>query len=150
MLKNLLSFVYKVTYASKRIDPGINGFIPKEVIGHFHIFFISIVAFGIRGSCLGFSNTSNVYSLDRFKNQLLIGLQQTYVFKKEIIERKIIWKYNMKMSSFKRIGMGDPTTHDYQFIYNKNDSIDTKIIQYFIMHGLGLCIKVDSYVAHMF
>ena len=24
-----------------------------------------------------------------------------------------------------------------------------EMIQYFIMHGLGLCIKVDSYVAHM-
>ena len=46
--------------------------------------------------------------------------------------------------------MGDPTTCVYQFIYNKNNNGDTKIIQYFIMRGLGLCIKVDIYVAHMF
>ena len=46
--------------------------------------------------------------------------------------------------------MGDPTTSVYQFIYDKNDSDDMKIMQHFIMHGLGLYIKVDSYVAHMF
>ena len=45
--------------------------------------------------------------------------------------------------------MGDPTTCVYQFIYDENDSVDTRIIQCFIMHGLGLCNKVDSYVAHM-
>ena len=38
----------------------------------------------------------------------------------------------------------------YQLIYDEKDSVDTKIIQYFIIHGLRLCIKVDSYVEHMF
>ena len=51
--------------------------------------------------------------------------------------------------SVQKLGMGDPITCVYQFIYNENDSVDTKIILYFIMHGLGSCIKVDSYVAHM-
>ena len=46
--------------------------------------------------------------------------------------------------------MVDPTTCVYQFIYDENYSVDTEIIQYFIRHGLGLCIKLDSYVAHMF
>ena len=45
--------------------------------------------------------------------------------------------------------MGDPTTCVYQYIYDENESVDTKIIKYFIMHGLGSCIKVESYVAHM-
>ena len=49
-----------------------------------------------------------------------------------------------------KIGMVNPKTCDYQFIYYERDSVDTNIIQYFIMHGLGLFIKVDSYVAHMF
>ena len=49
-----------------------------------------------------------------------------------------------------KLGMGDPTTCVYRFIYNENYSGDRKIIQYFITHLLGLCIKVDSYVAHMF
>ena len=46
--------------------------------------------------------------------------------------------------------MDDPTTCVYQFIYDENYSVDKNIIQYFNMHGLGLCIKVDSYVEHMF
>ena len=46
--------------------------------------------------------------------------------------------------------MGYPTTCVYQFIYDENDIVDTKIIQYFIMNGLVLCIKVDSCVEHMF
>ena len=29
-------------------------------------------------------------------------------------------------------------------------TVATKKLHYFIMHGLGLCIKVDSYVEHMF
>ena len=45
--------------------------------------------------------------------------------------------------------MGDPKTCVYQFIYDENDNDDTKLIQYFIMHVLGLWKKVDSYVSHM-
>ena len=46
--------------------------------------------------------------------------------------------------------MVDPPTCFYKFIYDEMESVDTEIIQYFIMHVLVLCIKVDSYVAHMF
>ena len=46
--------------------------------------------------------------------------------------------------------MGDTKIFVYQFIYNENDNDDTEITQYFIMHGPGLCIKVDSYVSHIF
>ena len=49
-----------------------------------------------------------------------------------------------------QLGMGDPTTCVYQFIYDENDSVDTEIIQYSILHGLRLFIKIDSYVAYMF
>ena len=49
-----------------------------------------------------------------------------------------------------KLGMGYPTTCVYQFIYNEKDKNDTQIKQYFIMHGLVSCTKVDSYVAHMF
>ena len=51
---------------------------------------------------------------------------------------------------FQKLVMGDQTTCAYQYIYNENDSDGTNIIKYFIMHGLGLCIKVNSYVEHMF
>ena len=49
-----------------------------------------------------------------------------------------------------KLGMVDPTTCVYQFMYDEKYKNDTQITQYFIMHGLGLCIEVDSYVAHMF
>ena len=35
--------------------------------------------------------------------------------------------------------MGDTTTCVYQFIYDKNDRVSTKIIQYFIMNGKQIC-----------
>ena len=46
--------------------------------------------------------------------------------------------------------MGDPTTCVYQVIQDEKESIETKLIQYFIMNVLLLCIKVDTYVEHMF
>ena len=46
--------------------------------------------------------------------------------------------------------MGDPKTNVYQFIYDENDNDETKITQNFIMQRLGLCIRVDGYVPHMF
>ena len=49
-----------------------------------------------------------------------------------------------------KLGMGNTTTCVYQFSYNEKDNNDTHKTQYFIMHGLRLCIKVDSYVAHIF
>ena len=45
----------------------MNGFSPNEVKIHLHICDHSIITFGIRGLCLGFSNTSHVHSLDRFR-----------------------------------------------------------------------------------
>ena len=56
----------------------------------------------------------------------------------------------MEVNSLETCGMGDPNACDYLIIYNKNDNDDTNIIQYFIIHGLGLCIKVDIYMSHMF
>ena len=45
--------------------------------------------------------------------------------------------------------MGDPTACVYQVICDEKESVDTEIIKYSIMHGLGLFNKVNSYVAHM-
>ena len=47
------------------------------------------------------------------------------------------------------LGMGDPTTYFYQLVYDETGNADTEIIQYSIMHGFVLRIKVDSYVANM-
>ena len=67
------SLSQKFSYASKKVDLVINGFSPNEVRSHLHICDNSIFNFCIRGLCLGFSITSNVYSLYRFINQLLIS-----------------------------------------------------------------------------
>ena len=48
------------------------------------------------------------------------------------------------------MGMCDTTTCVYQFTYYKRDSDDTQIAQYFIMRVFRICMKVDSFVAHMF
>ena len=48
-----------------------------------------------------------------------------------------------------KLGMCDTTTCAYKIINYEKDSVETEIIQYFIMHGLVLCIKVNIYVAHM-
>ena len=51
---------------------------------------------------------------------------------------------------FEILGMGDPTTCIYQLIYVEKDSVEIEIMQYFIIHGFVLCVKVDIYVAHIF
>ena len=46
--------------------------------------------------------------------------------------------------------LGDTTTYVYQTCFCENYNNGTKMIQYFIIFGLGLCIKLDSFVSHMF
>ena len=48
------------------------------------------------------------------------------------------------------MGLGDPKTCVYQFIFDEYDSNDTNITQYFIMNVLGLSFKSNSIAAHMF
>ena len=56
----------------------------------------------------------------------------------------------MQINFDHKLRMGDFTTCVYQLIYNKRYKNDTQITKQFIIHGLGLCIKVDSYVDHFF
>ena len=65
--KRIYCLSQKFSYASKIIDPVINGFSPNEVRSHLHICNYSIVTFGIRVLCLESSNTSRVNSLDGFR-----------------------------------------------------------------------------------
>ena len=140
----------KVSYASKRIYPVIYEFSPNDELSNFHICDSSIVTFRIRKN-IGLYNTYHVDSLNRFirsvldevKSDMCI-LQKGYDPKES--NMKIIYANNL----VHKLGMGDPTTCVYQFIYNKKGKNDTQITQYFIKHILGLCIKVDSYVAHLF
>ena len=46
--------------------------------------------------------------------------------------------------------LGDPTTCVYHFVFDKNDSNYTNIVQYFVMCVLALYIKLNRSIAHMF
>ena len=141
----------KVRYASLKIDPVINGFNPNEVKSHFHICDHLIVTFFIRGLCLVFSNTSHVDSLDRYRKSF-VGMVKIDVCIHE--KKNNSTENNMRIQyaneCFQNLGMGDPTTCIYLFIYDEHDNDNTKIIQYIIICGLVLCIKLYSYVSHMF
>ena len=45
------------------------------------------------------------------------------------------------------MGLVDTNTCYYQFIYDENE---THIFQYFVMRRLGICVKLEIYVALMF
>ena len=70
--------------------------------------------------------------------------------KKEYHSKNNNMKIQYANEFVQKLRMSDPTTCVYHLINDEKDSVETKIIQCFIMHVLGLCIKVDSYVAHMF
>ena len=71
--KRLFFCLYqKFSYASKKIDPVINGLSPHELGIHFQICHHSIVKFGIRGLCLGFSKNLMLTVYIGLENKLLI------------------------------------------------------------------------------
>ena len=63
----IYSLSQKVIYASKIIDPVINGFSTNNVSINLNICYHSIITFGIREKGLGFSKASHVDILDRFR-----------------------------------------------------------------------------------
>ena len=60
------------------------------------------------------------------------------MFKTDVCIKNHPKENNMKIKYenefIQNLGMGDPKKFVYQFIYNKNDNDNTKIIQHFIMH----------------
>ena len=79
------------------IDPVTNGFIPIEVKSNFYICDNSILTFGKRGLCLGFSNNSHVESLYRFRKSVVdkVKLDINNVLNRRMIYN-VIWKHNMQ------------------------------------------------------
>ena len=97
---------HTVICASNIIDPIITLFSPHEVRSYFHICYPSIVTFCIRCIYLGFSNTSRVESLDRFRISVSVK-----------VKTEVCNKNKNKNNIFvQKLGMGDPTTCVYQFI----------------------------------
>ena len=48
------------------------------------------------------------------------------------------------------MGLGYTTTGVYKYIYDEKESNETQIIKYFILCRLGLCIKLNTFLSHMF
>ena len=61
----------KFSYASRMIDIGINEFSTNGVRSNFRIYDHSMTTFIKIGFCLGFSNTSHVDILDRFRKSVV-------------------------------------------------------------------------------
>ena len=81
----------KVSNFSKIIDPVINGFITNDEFIHFHICDHSIIIFGIREKCIGFSNNYHVDSLDSFRRSVVDKFKtDIYVKNNNTIQKKII------------------------------------------------------------
>ena len=74
----------------------------------------------------------------------------TKVLKKEENYKEENMKMQCANEFIQNMGLSDTTTCVYQLIFDENEIDDTKIIQYFIRHGLGLCINLNIFVAHMF
>ena len=95
----------------------INVFIPNAVSIHLHIWDHSIVAVGKRGLGLGFSNTSHVDSLNRFRKLVTRKVHNAIdnlKVKNSLQEDKNKWKYANEFIN--NMGFGDPTIFDYVFI----------------------------------
>ena len=83
------SFYHKVKYASVVIDPVIDGFSPNEVKSRLYTCDHSIITFGIRVLCLGFSNTSHVNILHRIRNTVVGKVRfDTSIFVKRYSKRE--------------------------------------------------------------
>ena len=92
---------HKVKYAFMIIDPGIDRFITHELKSRFCNCDLSIIVFGIRVMCLGFSNKSHVDIFTESEKQLLVRSNLTQVFVLRGIQKKRIWKLNIQINSFK-------------------------------------------------
>ena len=110
-----------------------------------YIFDHSIITFVIGIFCLGFSNTSHADSLYRFRKTVVDKFRfDISILEKHYKEENIKIQYSNEF--IQKMVLGDPTKFVYQLIFDENDSNDTKLIQYFIMHRLGLCIKLNNFV----
>ena len=83
----------KFSYASKRIDLVINVFSPNDISSHLHICEHSIITFGIIEKISGLSNTSHVYSLDRFRRSVVDKVKTDTFIKKN--------QYHLKYNNIK-------------------------------------------------
>ena len=93
LLADFVCLSRKVSYASKKVYPVINVFNPREVRSNSYICYHSILIFGIRVLCLGFSKTSHIDSLDRFRKLVVDKVITKLCKKKNIIKKSVKIQY---------------------------------------------------------
>ena len=67
-----------------------------------------------------------------------------------IVLKNKIRKYNTQTNPLKTWDWVILKQVFIKLTFPENGSNDTEIVQYFIMYGLGLCIKLNIFVSHMF
>ena len=121
------------------IDLVITRFITNVVRSHFSICDHSIINFVKRGFCFGFSNTSHVDSLDRFRKSVVDNdeVEISILLKQEDSQEEKM-NINSAKTLIKIMGLGDHKKCVYKVIFVNSGSNETNIIQYFIMYVLVL------------
>ena len=107
----------KSIYCSKRIEPIIIELSPNEVRSNFHICDHSIVTFFNKRIIFRVSNTYHVDSLECFRKSVVDKVKTDVCIKKNENHSKEKYKIQYENEIVKKLGMGDPTTRVYQFIY---------------------------------
>ena len=126
------------------------GLCPKAGISHIHVCKNSIVTFGEKDLVLGFANALHVDKTDRFSDSVQHNVLELLKVHDDSTDKRDVLKCAYAESFVKTIGLGVPTTCVYQFVGTKDMVKKCNVIQYFVMHGIGLCIQLKSHVAHMF
>ena len=87
-----------------------------------------IFLFRIIEKCIGFSNTSHVDSLDRFRISVVDNVKSDIcILQKGCYSKENNVKIQYANNSVQELGMVDPTTCVYQFIYDEKDKNYTHI-----------------------
>ena len=103
----------KISSASKIIDRVIDGFSNNKVRIILHICYHSIFTFCIRRLCLGFSNTSHVDSLYRFRKPVVNWVKTYVCIKKDNNSKENNIKIQYANEFIKKLGMGSTKTCVY-------------------------------------
>ena len=142
---NLLS--NSASYSAGWIDPIMTGLLSVGVSDQEMIALcrLAILMFGRHG----FGNTEHVDKGDLKKSADALSIIAKYLHEKDV---EIRTKTEYAKTFIERLGFGVPTTCGYQFVNDEDDeeNDDFECFQYFVMPGLGICVRVRENSTHGF
>ena len=151
--KCINKLLHVVSHGAKRFDPIITGMLPTNKDNNIYGASNGLLTFGIDDDIIGFANTLHVDLRDAVLKKdwtkILIVLDE-FENSVEKIDKEIAKHLAYAREFVTMFGFGLPTTCIYQFMFgpNKKES-QGKVIQYFIMAGLGIAVEVNTNVCHM-